>query len=131
SPVWQGGCGDVFDGLRVASCGSVPHTPAEGGDVNEIGVQGIRNHAVAPLEIETFDAAPGFAAVARPPGGRLEAAGVKDLRVARVDRNIVNVLVAREHIPPGTTAVSRNKDAAIHSAFPFPAAPSGQVKPFR
>src|SRR5271157_5222307 len=91
--IGQRGGNDVFHGLGIALRGAVPHTPAEGGDVNPIAILRVGNDPVTPLEIVTANAFPGFAAVEGAPGGRLEPTGIENLRIAGINRDVVNVLV--------------------------------------
>src|SRR5215471_11871285 len=83
---------------------------------------------MSPFEVVAGELLPGQAAVGGSPGGLLEAAGVQNAGIVRVDGDVVDVLVFGEDAPPGLAGVGGEIDAAIGGAFARTAAPGGQVE---
>src|SRR5207245_7508243 len=63
---------DIFHGARVAVGGPIPDAASERCDVNHGGIPRVRDHAMAPLEVEALDARPGLASIGRTPRRRFE-----------------------------------------------------------
>src|SRR5881296_3089678 len=131
SPIRERLRDDIFHGMRIAVGGPIPDASPERRDVNHGGIPRVRDHAMAPLEVEASNACPGLASISRTPRRRFESAGVKGAWVAGVDGNVVDVLVTGERVPPGLAAIRRNEDAALDRAVRCFAAPSCQVKAVR
>src|SRR5262249_38361539 len=91
---------DVLDRVQIPGRRAAPHASAEGRDINLIGGGRINDHAVPPFEVVAFDPRPGRAAVNRTIRGRIETADVQLTRIARVDRQVVNVLRLVEDVAP-------------------------------
>src|ERR1019366_3984050 len=122
---------DVLGRLRVAIRGTVPDTAAEGGDIDHLRVVWVRYHAVTPLEVVAPYPLPGDAAVERAPCGILETAGVERLGVVRVNGNVIDVLIAVQHVLPRTTAIRGEPDAAVDGAVRRHAAPRSKIQAIR
>src|SRR5450755_489882 len=69
---------------------SVPDASAEGCDVDGILVGWIRNHAMGPLEIESRNAGPVFAAIHRTPRRGFKASSVQPIRIPWVNSDVIN-----------------------------------------
>ena len=86
---------------------------------------------MAPLEVEAADAAPRLAPVGGAPRRLIEAAGVERRRAARIERHVVDVLGAREHVAPGGAGVGRDEDPAPRVVLAAGHAPGREVEPLR
>ena len=95
------------------------------------GVARVGDDALAPLEVEAADPRPGLAAVGRAERRLVEAAGVEDLRVARVDGHVVDVLGLAQDVPPRRARVRRHEDAAARVAVGVRDAPGREVEALR
>src|SRR5215471_7475183 len=79
---------------------AVPNAAAECRDVDHPGIGGVGNYAMAPFEVVAGDALPMLAAVRRSPRRGLESGGVEHLWIARVDGDVVDVLVPIQNVAP-------------------------------
>src|SRR5205085_9945855 len=78
----------------------VPHASAECRNEYHFAIRRVGNDTVPPLKVIPVDAFPTLAAIGGPPCRGFESARVQRVRLARVDRDIVDVLIFIEHIAP-------------------------------
>src|SRR5512142_2908907 len=105
---------NVFDGVGVAHRGPVPDASSESHHVDHFRMKWVRHNAMAPLEIVSPNALPRSTAIVGPPRGRFKSAGIHSSRIARVNGNVVNVLVAIEGILPSFAAIGGNENSAAY-----------------
>src|ERR1022692_1632710 len=97
----------IFGIAYLPGCPAVPHTPAEGRNVNFPRIFRIGNHAVAPLEIEAGDARPVLAAIGRAPRRGFKSRRVKQVGIAGIDGHVINMAVAIQHPSPAHSTIGR------------------------
>jgi len=84
---------------------ATPDTTTEGRYVNDFRVIRIGNYAVPPFEVETRYARPVFTPIRGSPGAGFESGSIQNFRVTGIYRDIVNVTVAFEHLPPSLARI--------------------------
>src|SRR5450631_4358595 len=108
---------------------SVPDASAEGCDVDGILVGWIRNHAMGPLEIESRNAGPVFAAIHRTPRRGFKASSVQPIRIPWVNSDVINMSVAIQNLPPGFAGIFGKKNAAAVAMYTGRSRPCRQIDP--
>src|SRR5208337_1953832 len=91
----------------------MPDSAAVCGDVDLGGIVGVKDDAVAPLEVVALDALPMGAAVGGAVGRRVKAGDVERVGMAKIDGQVVDVLRLREEGSPGLAAIVRGIDAPV------------------
>jgi len=109
----------------------VPDSAAVSGDVNQGGVVGVEDDAVAPFEVVALDASPAHAAVGGTIGSSVKTADIERLGMARVDGQVVDVLRFCEEGLPRLAAVVGGIDAAVPVSICFLLSPCGEVEALR
>src|SRR5947207_7027976 len=98
---------------------TIPNAAAESCDVNHFRVLGVGDDAMSPLEIEAWYARPMLAPVGAHPGRRLKPRSMKMVRIPRIYRDVVDVAIAFQHLPPGLACIFRQEDASTVAVFAF------------
>src|ERR1017187_7238277 len=107
------GGGDILKSFWGGRSRSVPDAIAKSRDVDLVDIGGVGYHAVAILEVEPSEAAPGLAAVGRVPGRTFEPARIHQVGIARIHGHVINAPAGVQHILPAPAAVGRHVDASI------------------
>src|SRR5437899_3147182 len=111
--------------------GAIPNATAESCNVDFFRVLRIRNDPMPPFEVEARYARPVLTPVLGSPSGGLKSRSIQNVWVARINRHIINVAVAIEHLPPSFACILRQVDAAAIPVFSFIPCPCRKIETIR